>query len=75
MVPLQAGPPGGVELLVILLFTLLPVLLALVVSFLMYRDARRRNSGHALAWGAGAFFGGIVVWILYAVVRDEVGPS
>jgi len=72
---LQAGAPGGVELLIIMLFTLLPLVVGVVVALLVYRDARERNSGHALAWAAGAFFGGIVVWILYAVVRDEVGSG
>jgi hypothetical protein len=70
---LQAAVPGGVELLLVLLFTLLPAIVGIAVSVLVYRDASRRNSDHALAWGLGAFFGGIVVWILYAVVRDEIG--
>jgi threonine/homoserine/homoserine lactone efflux protein len=69
--PLQV--PGGIEILVILLVLLVLLVVPLVVSFLVYRDAKRRGSGHAVAWGAGAFFGGFVVWILYYVVRDEVG--
>lgn len=73
LVPLQAGLPGGVELLIVLLFTLVPAVVGIVVSVLVYRDANSRNSDHALAWALGAFFGGIVVWILYAVVRDEIG--
>ena len=73
LVPLQAGVPGGIELLIILLFTLLPAIVGIAISVLVYRDANSRNSDHALAWGLGAFFGGIVVWILYAVVRDEIG--
>ena len=28
-----------------------------------------------LAWTLGAFFGGIIVWILYYFVRDEVGTG
>jgi hypothetical protein len=75
LVPLQAGVPGGIELLIILLFTLLPAIVGIAISVLVYRDANSRNSDHALAWGLGAFFGGIVVWILYAVVRDEIGRS
>jgi hypothetical protein len=66
---LQSGVPGGPELLVLLVTFLLPI----VVSVLIYRDANRRGSGHALAWAIGAFFGSLVVWLLYYVVRDEVG--
>lgn len=73
--PLQFGFPVGPELLVLLAFTMLPFLIALVVSALVYRGARDRNSNHALAWAVGAFFGGVVVWILYLVVRDEIGPG
>lgn len=68
---LQFGIPGGPELLV--LFVLLSGLLPLVVAALVYRDAEGRQSDHALAWGLGSFFGGLVVCILYLVVRDEVG--
>ncbi|MFB6103039.1 MAG: hypothetical protein ABEJ73_10795 [Haloplanus sp.] len=72
---LQFAVPGGVEILVVLLTLLLSVVVPLAVSFLIYRDARRRNSRHALAWAVGAFFGSLVVWILYYVVRDEVGTG
>jgi threonine/homoserine/homoserine lactone efflux protein len=70
---LQFGVPGAVELVVLLLLSLVTFVVPLVVSFLIYRDAKRRGSRHALAWGVGAFFGSIVVWLLYVVVRDEVG--
>lgn len=56
--------------------SILPLLLLLVqlaVAYLVHRDATRRDSRHALAWALGAFFGSVVVWILYYVVRDEVG--
>jgi threonine/homoserine/homoserine lactone efflux protein len=66
---LQTGAPGAPELLVLLLTVLIP----LAVSVYVYRDAKRRGSRHALAWGLGSFFGSLVVWILYFVVRDEVG--
>ncbi|MFB6108222.1 MAG: hypothetical protein ABEJ82_05185 [Haloplanus sp.] len=72
---LQVGVPGGPELLVVLLVLLLSFGVPLVVSIFVYRDAKGRNSRHALAWGVGAFFGSLVVWILYFVVRDEVGPG
>lgn len=68
---LQFGLPGAPELIIALFTFLLP----LVVSVLIYRDANRRGSGHALAWALGAFFGSLVVWLLYYVVRDEVGPG
>ncbi|MFB6183308.1 MAG: hypothetical protein ABEI96_02025 [Haloarculaceae archaeon] len=70
---LQVGLPGAVELLVILFMLFFSFVIPLVVAFLIYRDAKGRGSGHALAWGVGAFFGSLVVWILYYVVRDEVG--
>ena len=72
---LQMGFPGGPELLVLFVLTTIPFLLALVVSALVYRGAKDRNSSHALAWAVGAFLGGVVVWILYFVVRDEIGPG
>lgn len=72
---LQSGVPGGVELLIILFILFLSFGLPLIISFFIYRDAKSRGSRHALAWGLGAFFGSLVVWILYLVVRDELGPS
>ncbi|MUW16038.1 hypothetical protein GJ633_16685 [Halorubrum sp. CBA1125] len=72
---LQAGVPVGPELLIVLLFTAMMFLAAVVVSALIYRDAKRRDSDHALAWTVGAFLGGFLVWVLYVVVRDEVGDS
>jgi hypothetical protein len=72
---LQFGVPGGVEMLILLFVFAFSLVLPLVVSFLIYRDANRQGSHHALAWGLGAFFGSLVVWILYVVVRDEVGPG
>jgi uncharacterized membrane-anchored protein len=73
--PLQIGVPVGLELLLVLV--LVPVLLvpALVVTAFVYRDATDRNSRHAWAWALAAFAGGVVVWVLYFVVRDEVGPG
>jgi len=70
---LQAGMPGGPEILIMLFVLLLSFVVPLVVAFLIYRDAKGRGSRHALAWALGAFFGSLVVWILYYVVRDEVG--
>jgi threonine/homoserine/homoserine lactone efflux protein len=70
---LQVGVPGGIELLIVLAIALLSLVVPLVVSVLIYRDAKRRRSRHAIAWAVGAFLGSIVVWVLYYVVRDEVG--
>ncbi|WP_423751710.1 hypothetical protein [Salinirarus marinus] len=70
---LQFGVPGGPELLIILVITFLSFVVPLVISVFIYRDAKGRGSSHALAWGVGAFFGSLVVWVLYFVVRDEVG--
>lgn len=83
--PLQTGAPVNVELLIILGMAGILFLINIGVSVWIYRDAKRRNIGHAFAWGAGSFLSGflggitaVVVWVLYAVVRDENesrGPS
>jgi hypothetical protein len=70
---LQFAVPGGVELLIALFVLLLSLVVPFVVAVLIYRDAKRRGSRHALAWAVGAFLGSLVVWALYYVVRDEVG--
>lgn len=72
---LQFAVPGGPELLVFLLVSLVGVVVPLVVSYVIYRDATARRSRHALAWAVGAFLGSLVVWVLYFVVRDEVGSG
>ncbi|WP_144798652.1 hypothetical protein [Halorubrum depositum] len=72
---LQIGVPVGPELLVALLLAGILVVPALLASLLVYLDATDRNSRHAVAWTLGALLGGVVVWVLYVAVRDEVGPS
>lgn len=72
---LQAPVPGGPELVIILFILFASLVIPLAVAVLVYRDASGRGSSHALAWGLGAFFGGLVVWILYFFVRDEVRGS
>lgn len=79
--PLQVGIPGGPELLIVLFLFVIALVVPAVVAVFIYRDANDRDSDHALAWGAaallsgfaGGIFAGIVVWVLYYVVRDEVG--
>lgn len=71
--PLQTGTAGSPELFIVLFMTALPLVVALAIGALIYRDAKGRESNHALAWGLASVFGGLFVWILYAVVRDEVG--
>lgn len=75
LLPLQVGVPGGIEVLILLFIFFISFIIPLVISFLIYRDAKKRGSQHALAWGVGAFFGALVVWLLYFVVRDEVGTT
>lgn len=73
--PLQAGLPGGPELIVALLVVAALAVPWALASLLVYLDATDRDSRHAVAWTVGAFLGGAVVWVLYFAVRDEVGPS
>jgi len=73
MTLLQTGSPVSLELLLIILIP--AVQLVLAMAALVYLDARNRNSSHAMAWAAAALFGGIAVWILYFVVREELGPG
>ena len=75
MLPLQVPIPGGIEMLIILFIAGIQLLPALIVVYLIYRDAAERDSNHVLAWTLGAFFGGPVVWILYFFVRDQVGSA
>jgi threonine/homoserine/homoserine lactone efflux protein len=75
LLPLQVGFPGGIELIIFLFILFISFIIPLIISFLIYRDAKTRGSQHALAWGVGSFFGAIVVWILYFIVRDEVGTK
>lgn len=75
LLPLQVGVPGGIEIIILLLIFFISFIIPLAISFFIYRDAKKRGSQHALAWGLGAFFGAIVVWLLYVVVRDEVGTT
>jgi hypothetical protein len=83
MTALLQSVPGGPELLIVLFIGTLLLLVPLAVSVFIYKDASGRNSDHALAWALGSFltaflgglFGGIVVWILYFVVRDEIGSG
>jgi ABC-type glycerol-3-phosphate transport system permease component len=73
MSALLTGAPLNVELLLIISIAALQVVVVPVA--LIYEDAKNRNSSHAIAWAAAAFFGGIAVWVLYFVVREEVGPG
>jgi RsiW-degrading membrane proteinase PrsW (M82 family) len=79
--PLQIGIASP-ELFVILVLTVIVFAIPVVISVFIYRDARDRQSGHAVAWASasffcallGQFFGGVVFWVFYLVVRDEIGP-
>jgi len=72
---LQVGVPGGPPLIVVLILAAALVVTAVCASLIVYLDAVDRNSDHALAWTVAALFGGVVVWALYLVVRDEVGRN
>lgn len=73
--PLQLGIPGGTELLVILLITLLVVL----PVYYVYNDATKRNNENRTLWTVATFIGGLVgsifgallVVILYLIVGRD----
>lgn len=72
---LQMGPPGAVELGVVLLIGLL---LAAFVGRWVYRDAKQRGSDWAWQWAVGIvilfLFGlvpGLLGVVIYLLVRGE----
>ncbi|WP_050032866.1 hypothetical protein [Halorubrum halophilum] len=73
--PLQVGVPGGVELFIVLFLATVVAVPLVLASLIIYLDAVDRNSRHVLAWTVAALLGGVVVWALYFVVRDEVGGN
>lgn len=78
LILLFGGIPGAPELLIMLLFFVVPVALAIFV----WQDAREYTD-HPVAWavavlvaGLSPFFvGSIAVTVLYFVVRDELGTA
>ena len=80
---LQVGGSIAPELIIIFVIAGILFGIPLVVSLLIYRDAKERRSTHAVAWASASFFctvlgsifGGIVFWVFYLVVRDELGPG
>lgn len=80
---LQAGGVISPELVIIFVIAGVLFAIPLVVSLLIYRDAKERRSTHAVAWASASFFctvlgsifGGVVFWVFYLVVRDEIGPD
>jgi hypothetical protein len=72
---LQVGLSGGPPLIVVLILAAAAAAVAVCASLIVYLDAVDRNSDHALAWAVAALIGGVVVWALYLVVRDEVGRN
>jgi len=72
---LQGGLPGDLVLLVALLIAAVVAVSIVFAALVIYLDAVDRHSDHALAWTVAALFGGLVVWTLYFVVRDEVGGN
>jgi tellurite resistance protein TehA-like permease len=80
---LQAGGILSPELVIIALIAVVLFAIPLVVSLLIYRDAKSRESTHPVAWASasffcaslGSFFAGLVFWVFYLVVRDEIGPD
>ncbi|MFC7074952.1 hypothetical protein [Haloarcula halophila] len=80
---LQSGIAASPELLLVFVGAGILFAIPLVVSLLLYRDARSRGSPHAVAWASASFFcavlgslfGGVVFWVFYLVVRDEIGSG
>jgi len=70
---LQVGVPGGMEPFAALLLATVVAVPVVCAALIVYLDAVDWNSSHALARTVAALLGGVVVWVLYFVVRDEVG--
>ena len=74
--PLQMGIPGGPELLIILLISLV---LVVIPTYLVYRDAKRRQNDNAALWGVatllaglvGNLLGALLVVVLYLIIGRE----
>lgn len=71
-VALQSGGNAALAL-VYLLFSLGIFAAWVYASYWVYKDARRRGSRHALAWGVGVFLIGLIGLLLYLFVRDDIG--
>lgn len=75
--PLQAGVPGGPELLILLLIGLLLLVVPFVMAYWVYTDAEERGEDNAAFWAlaVGAltvltFFGGVLALVVYIWQRD-----
>ena len=74
--PLQMGIPGGPELLIVLLISLV---LVAIPTYLVYRDAKRQQNDNAALWGVATLLGGLVgnligallVVVIYLVVGRD----
>jgi hypothetical protein len=70
---LQVGPPGSTELMFL---GVLNILLAVVIGYLIYRDADSRGSDNAVLWGLGmgaaslllSFIGMILAIVIYYLI-------
>jgi hypothetical protein len=75
--PLLFGIPGGPELAIILLVSLLLFVIPIVAAVQIYRDASANDVDNPTAWSLGMLLVGLVgniigviaVWILYTVVE------
>lgn len=74
--PLQLGIPGGPELLVILMITLLAIVLP---AYFVYNDATKRNNENRTLWTvatvvgglAASIFGALLVVVLYLIIGRD----
>jgi hypothetical protein len=72
MVLLQLGVPGGTELLVIGLISILLLVVPLALAYWVYTDAQKRGNDNAALWAVivggltvTTFFGGFVALAVY----------
>lgn len=77
MVPLQFGPPGGIELLIIGVIGLLLLAVPFVLTYWVYTDAKKRGNDNAAPWALAVgvltvmtFFGGILALVVYIWDRE-----
>jgi lipid-A-disaccharide synthase-like uncharacterized protein len=77
MVPLQAGIPGGPELVIVGVIGLLLLVVPFVLAYWVYNDAQKRGNDNAALWALAVggltfltLFGGLLALAVYIWDRE-----